>query len=295
MIVHSLVDVDVPSNSYTVAQSEWADGTRSDMGYASTESLPPILIEFQYQVNQDFMLRLINYSSNVYKRYKLFPIVLVIVTKSFSSAKFQSEFTISSKGSLLEASCKFWAKQCFLLTADAVSNNFHCETLDPMKILGYFLTHHALHQIPRHHWQNPTLMLLSSTAKDIVSKEGNDMIYKSNTRYIVNQAKGTLGKIIEENDNHETNSQKKKIRNYAKEGLLSIEQLEKDLGDNEQSDTTNKYAIEDIKFIEILSEPEKERNIRQRQSKRSFKSYKSSDTLRSSYYHIKRRKIQNYI
>lgn len=52
-------------------------------------------------------------------------------------------------------------------------------------------------------------MLLPSTAKDIVSKEGNDMIYKSNTRYIVNQVKGTLEKIIEENDNHETNSQKK--------------------------------------------------------------------------------------
>ncbi|ORE19311.1 hypothetical protein BCV71DRAFT_177920 [Rhizopus microsporus] len=91
-----------------------------------------------------------------------------------------------------------------------------------MTILGYFLTHHALHQIPRHHWQNPTLMLLASTVKGIVPKEGNDMIYESNTRHIVNQAKRTLEKIIEENDNHETNSQKK-IKNYAKERLLSIE------------------------------------------------------------------------
>ena len=90
---------------------------------------------------------------------------------------------------------------------------------------------------------------------------------------LLTSAKRALEKIIKENDNHETNSQKK-IRNYAEEGLLSIEQLERDLEDSEQSDATNKYAIEDIKFIESLSEPrknkKKERNIRQRQSKRSF-------------------------
>ncbi|KAI8881626.1 hypothetical protein K501DRAFT_156488, partial [Backusella circina FSU 941] len=153
------IDVDIPPNSYTVAQTEWADDSRSDMVYASIELLPPVLIELQYQVNQDFMLRLINYALNVYKRYKSLPIVLVIVTKSFSSAKFQNEFTITSEGFLLEASCKFWAKQCFLLTADAVSNHFNQKTLHPMAALGYFLTHHTLHQIPRHHWQNPMLKL----------------------------------------------------------------------------------------------------------------------------------------
>ncbi|ORE00691.1 hypothetical protein BCV72DRAFT_178336, partial [Rhizopus microsporus var. microsporus] len=111
---------DVPPDSYSVVPTEWADGSRSDMVYASTE-FPPILIEIQYRVNQEFMLRLINYASDVYKRYKMLPIVLVIVTKSFSSAEFQNEFTVSAEGLLLETGCKFWAKKCFLLTADAVS------------------------------------------------------------------------------------------------------------------------------------------------------------------------------
>ncbi|ORE12178.1 hypothetical protein BCV71DRAFT_144230, partial [Rhizopus microsporus] len=52
---------------------------------------------------------------------------------------------------------------------------------------------------------------------------------------LLTSAKRALEKIIKENDNHETNSQKK-IRNYAEEGLLSIEQLERDLEDSEQSD-----------------------------------------------------------
>ncbi|KAG2221286.1 hypothetical protein INT45_000199 [Circinella minor] len=99
---------DAPSDSYSVAQTEWLDGSRSDMLYASQiETLPPILIECQYHVNQDFMLRVIQYSSNVYRRYKMLPIVLAIVTKSFSKEKFQDEFTTSKDGFLLDASYSF--------------------------------------------------------------------------------------------------------------------------------------------------------------------------------------------
>ncbi|CAO3659669.1 unnamed protein product [Rhizopus stolonifer] len=98
--VHSLIDVDVSPDSYSVVSTEWADGSHSDMVYVSTKLPPPILIEVQYQVNQEFMLKLINYASNVYKRYKALPIVLVIVTKSFSSAEFQNEFTVSAERQL---------------------------------------------------------------------------------------------------------------------------------------------------------------------------------------------------
>ncbi|KAI7848389.1 hypothetical protein BDC45DRAFT_450383, partial [Circinella umbellata] len=133
----SFIGADAPPDSYSVAQTEWPDGSRSDMLYVSQiDTLPPILIECQYYVNQDFMLRLIQYASNVYRRYKMMPIVLAIVTKSFSKAKFQDEFTTSKDGFLLGADCKFWAKKCFLLTADAVSNHFQQETLNPMAALG---------------------------------------------------------------------------------------------------------------------------------------------------------------
>ncbi|KAG2232820.1 hypothetical protein INT48_005688 [Thamnidium elegans] len=124
------------------------------------------------------------YSSNAYKRYRVLTIILVIVTKSFSKANFQDEFTTSSEGFLLQASCRFWAKQCFLLTAGVISNYSYCHqiTLEPMVALGYFTTHHTLQQIPRHHCSNPTLMLLSSTVKEILSKECDEMICKPKLR-----------------------------------------------------------------------------------------------------------------
>lgn len=121
-----LIGADIPANSYTVGPIEWADGSRSGVVYTSqTKSLPPILIETQYNIDQTFILRLINYSSNAFYRYKMLPIVLVNATKSISSAAFKTEFTPSECELFLETSCKFWAKRCVVMTQEAVFNHLH--------------------------------------------------------------------------------------------------------------------------------------------------------------------------
>lgn len=137
---------------------------------------------FNIRVDRDFMLRLITYASHTYRQCKVLPIVLIIVTKSFSSANFQREFAISTNGFLLEVSCKFWAKKCVLLTADVVSNHLNQETLDPLVILGNFFTYHDIQQIPLHYKQNPTLALVTSIINGLFSKD-KDMLYKTSTKY----------------------------------------------------------------------------------------------------------------
>lgn len=295
LIYKSYIDLDVPLDSYSVAPFEWADSGRSDMVYASTK-LPPILIEIQYQVDQEFMLRLINHASSVYKRYKALPIVLVIVTKSFSSAEFQNEFTVSTDGLLLETVCKFWAKKCFLLTADAVSNHFQQATLNPMAALGYFLTLHVMNEVPQQHWRDPTLALAFHIVNDILAKEDNDMIFKSDNRHFLSQVKRNLEKIIEESKDQGTSSNRKTII-HAEEGLFSIKQIQKDLENNNRSEGesngSRQYNNEDAAFIETLSKPGKRKKWKEifdkGKSKGLFKSYKSSATLKSSYYHIQKR------
>jgi hypothetical protein len=63
-----------PDNNYVVAQTEWADN-RSNMLYTPrgevTETMLPILIEVQYLVDQEFMLRLIRDASSAYGRYRV--------------------------------------------------------------------------------------------------------------------------------------------------------------------------------------------------------------------------------
>ncbi|RCH81527.1 hypothetical protein CU098_001238, partial [Rhizopus stolonifer] len=193
------------------------------------------------------------------------PIILVIVTKSFSSADFQREFTISRNGLLLEASCKFWAKKCVLLTANAVSNHLNQVTLDPIIALGLFLTCHELYQIPEHHRSYTALMLLSSTAKEILSRETYQKIKKSSTFHQLNDTKRIFAQIVEENDNR-IDSINKKTRSCAEKGILAIEQIQKNLeGDNtreENSVTTKIYTTKDALFIESLSKPGKNKNWR---------------------------------
>ncbi|KAG2232830.1 hypothetical protein BDF21DRAFT_465037 [Thamnidium elegans] len=110
--------------------------------------------------------------------------------------------------------------------------------------------------------------------------------------------KRNLEHIISDNQDGNTN---KKAKSHAKEGLLSIEQLQNDLENNDkatsedQSDTIIIYTVEDAQFTESLCKPGKNKNWKNifnegKKKKGLFKSYKSSDTLKSSHYHIRRRK-----
>lgn len=82
-----------------------------------------------------------------------------------------------------------------------VSTHLNQEILYPMIALGLFLTRHELYQIPEHHRSDVALMLLSSTAKEILSRETYQRIKKSSTFHQLNDAKRIFAQIIEENDN----------------------------------------------------------------------------------------------
>jgi hypothetical protein len=138
-------------------------------------------------------------------------------------------------------------------------------------------------------------MLLSSTAKEILSREDHKRIKKSSTFYQLNQAKRIFEEIIEENDNR-VDSINKKTKNCAEKGMLAIQQIQEDLEEEENSNATNIYTTEDAQFIESLSKPGKNKDWKRIFNKGKveglFRSYKSSDSLKSSYYHIQRRKKQ---
>jgi hypothetical protein len=151
----------------------------------------------QYHVDQEFMFRLIKYSSNAYSRYKVLPIVLVVATKSLA-ASFEEKFITSPSGFLLEASSVFWAKQFVLLSANAISEHFNEATINPMAALGFFLTRHLLCQVLERHRSNKTLLMLSSIVKEILSQNDQEKIKKSGTLYQLNQAKRLLEEILEE-------------------------------------------------------------------------------------------------
>ena len=64
----------------------------------------------------------------------------------------------------------------------------------------------------------------------------------------------------------------------------------------ENSNATNTYTTEDAQFIESLSKPRKNKGwkgiFNEGKAEGLLRSYKSSDSLKFSYYHIQRRKKQ---
>ncbi|ORE00690.1 hypothetical protein BCV72DRAFT_177651, partial [Rhizopus microsporus var. microsporus] len=102
-----------------------------------------------------------------------------------------------------------------------------------MAALGYFLTFHTMNQVPQQHWKDPTLVLAFHIVDDILAKEDNDMIFKSDTRYLINQVKRNLKKIIEESKGQGTSNNRKTII-HAEEGLFSIKQIQEYLEGNDR-------------------------------------------------------------
>lgn len=83
--------LDVSPSVYTTDSIEWSNNMKGDIRciYASVFSIAShlrILIEAQKRVDRNLMMRLITYSSNVFMRYKLHPIVLGLCIYTVSQA-----------------------------------------------------------------------------------------------------------------------------------------------------------------------------------------------------------------
>lgn len=131
-----------------------------------------------------------------------------------------------------------------------VSTHLNQEILYPMIALGLFLTRHELYQIPEHHRSDVALMLLSSTAKEILSRETYQRIKKSSTFHQLNDAKRIFAQIIEENDNRVDSINKKTKKSCAENGILAIEKIQKD--DMEEDNTREENSVATKKYTTEL-------------------------------------------
>lgn len=149
---------------------------RSDIVYAAgkpTKIEPPILIEFQNQVNHEFMNRVINYSLSAYRRYKVYPIVLIFAIKGFSSIEVEEEFIVADKKPFLEIESKFWARKCFLVSSNSILEYIGQSPMDPIIAMGYFLTSNAVSLTSLEYRFDPTVRLLFQISKDLTMKESD--------------------------------------------------------------------------------------------------------------------------
>ena len=133
-------------NDYTVGNSEWDNGTRSDIVLepkSLASDLPHVIIEIQHIIDNLFIKRVINHSLQSFKRRKLDPIVLIICTSRLSECV-AKDLTISSFPGCYEFPAKGWANNCLVLCKIRVQGHTGTVPINPFIALGLFLTSRAL-------------------------------------------------------------------------------------------------------------------------------------------------------
>ncbi|CEI91192.1 hypothetical protein RMCBS344292_05490 [Rhizopus microsporus] len=180
LITTSLLQVKI--DTYNNAATEWRNGTRCDVLYlpetALRNSLPPILIEIQRNVNEVFMRRLMMYALNVvvtHARSPL-PIVLIFCIDKVTPQALQTKFkSLPDMPWMKSFPCDLWAKNCYLVSNQPLIESD--ATLDPLHALSLFLAEQQPALFQHYKPEDKTINLIYKITKNVAT-EGS--LYESN-------------------------------------------------------------------------------------------------------------------
>lgn len=263
IIVHELLGSNISNNLYNSASTEWSDGTKSNVLYVPTEvsnDRPPILIEIQNRVDQAFMIRLIQYCTRAFERFKVLPVVLVFVVKMFSSKEFEKKFVPKvNTPYLLETSCEFWAREANFISLESIENHIKVG-MNQLVALAYFTTCQSPSLSSLEYAGDSTVRFLYSICKANMKKKGNSKIVE-----IIDQSTEQIKKAIEL-DEEDPILTAEKCKGFAEQLLEAIQVQKRKLVEVYELDIEasqkhqKKYTTEDFNFIESNSEPGKPKN-----------------------------------
>ncbi|ORX45534.1 hypothetical protein DM01DRAFT_1368701 [Hesseltinella vesiculosa] len=169
--------LNVPKGTYMNTTTSFSDGTECDILYvprsADLNQLPPVILEIQNVVNDVFMASAIQYCLNVYRRFHIYPILVIICVDKIASRNLADKFTPTEDMPYCLQTCStHWAKNCFLLSKNSINtlvNGDDNQPLDPIVAFVHFLTSGQQSIIGNDHWDDPSIQMLYRIAKDIHS------------------------------------------------------------------------------------------------------------------------------
>lgn len=107
----------VDSNAYIIGDSEWADGTQSDVLYApKDESLvhTPVIVEVQHSVSFAFVNRSIRYCTLAYRRFKTLHALAIFCINETSGIPIKP-LSSSTLPCAMNVHCELWARKCHII------------------------------------------------------------------------------------------------------------------------------------------------------------------------------------
>ncbi|KAI7891628.1 uncharacterized protein EV154DRAFT_507367 [Mucor mucedo] len=165
--------LNVPKGTYTSAETEWHNSSKSDILYkprlAAQSSLPPVLVEVQLTVNEPFMQRVVSYAQNAMNTYKLYPIVLIFCIDRVSPAQLATKFKTSDQKPWMASleTTDFWAKSCYIVSKLTLESDSSTSQLTPLQALASFLIEGSPTLHAHSHADNDTIKQLYQIAMTV--------------------------------------------------------------------------------------------------------------------------------
>jgi hypothetical protein len=123
-----------------VYQPEWPETEGFFKVYTSqnesNELLNPIVVTIQSEINQVLRLKIIQYCTFVYERFKLLPIVLIVANKGCLGSN-ENELNAH----LVKVKSDFWAEKCLMFLSDLDIAPLNDQPMNAFHALCQFLSH----------------------------------------------------------------------------------------------------------------------------------------------------------
>ncbi|KAI8060407.1 uncharacterized protein B0P05DRAFT_624775 [Gilbertella persicaria] len=150
IIINSVVGGGICGSAYYNGPTEQNDNKRTDITcypQDKTRNLASVIVEIQKKVTHEFIVRLVQYSLNVFDQTKILPIVIVINIDGFSSKHFREEdFTKRDNEPYYILSSSLWAKQVHIYNADSIASLIQVP-MPKIIALIHFLTQQKKHVV----------------------------------------------------------------------------------------------------------------------------------------------------
>ncbi|KAG1534428.1 hypothetical protein G6F49_012498 [Rhizopus delemar] len=235
----------------------------------------------------------VQYCTRAFERFKVLPVVLVFEVKMFTSKEFEKKFVPKVNAPyLLETSCEFWAQEANFISLKSIENHIKMD-MNQLVALTYFTICQSPSLGSLEYAGDLTVRFLYSICKANMKKKGDSKIIE-----IIDQSTEQIKKAIEL-DEEDPILTAEKCKGFAEQLLETIQVQKRKLVEVYELDIEasqkqqKKYTTGDFKFIKSNSEPGKPKNwkkiFNEGKAKGLFASYTSSNALKSSYHHTKKR------
>ncbi|KAK4520628.1 uncharacterized protein ATC70_006506 [Mucor velutinosus] len=159
--------LDVNGDNYRVGDAEWPDGSRSDVLYEPLDrslKQSPIIVEVQRTVDVNFMARVVHYYVMAYRRYQVFPVLLVFAPEHVSIPT--ENMRLSNANGALLLNCEYWTRKGYLIRLKDVSTL--TSSTDPFAAVSNFILQQQTSLLENNSLENLTIRQLFSIATEVL-------------------------------------------------------------------------------------------------------------------------------